>query len=62
MPTKTRVPCSVQNNEVLDKIDKKFCNKLFQNTSSIFNDRNSQRQFYTVPETLVFLNDQGAFA
>ena len=53
--------CSVQNNEVLEKVDKKFCNKLFQNTSSIFNDRNNQRQFYTVPNTSI-PNDQGAFA
>ena len=60
-PYKNKEACSIQNNTVLDKIDKKFCDKLFQSTSSIFNNRNNQRQFYTVPNTGI-PNDQTAFA
>ena len=53
--------CNIENNKILEKIDKKFCDRLFQNTSNIFNNRNNQRSFYTMPNSQV-VNDQSAFA
>jgi len=53
--------CDIKNNKVLESVDKKFCNKLFQNTSNIFNNRFEQRAFYTTPNTMV-PNDQATFA
>jgi len=53
--------CNIENNKILEKIDKKFCDRLFQNTSNIFNNRNNQRAFYTVPNSQV-VNDQSGFA
>ena len=60
-PYENKGACNVENNKVLEKIDKRFCNRLFQNTSSIFNNRNNQRAFYTVPSSGT-VNDQTAFA
>ena len=53
--------CNVENNKILEKIDKKFCDRLFQNTSNIFNNRNNQRAFYTMPNSQI-VNDQTSFA
>ena len=53
--------CNVENNKILEKIDKKFCDRLFQNTSNIFNNRSNQRSFYTMPNSQV-VNDQTSFA
>jgi len=53
--------CDIKDNKVLESVDKKFCNKLFQNTSNIFNNRFEQRAFYTTPNTTV-PNDQSTFA
>jgi hypothetical protein len=60
-PYENKGSCNVENNKILEKIDKRFCNRLFQNTSSIFNNRNNQRAFYTVPSS-GSVNDQTAFA
>ena len=60
-PYENKGACNVENNKVLEKIDKRFCNRLFQNTSSIFNNRNNQRSFYTVPSS-GSVNDQTTFA
>jgi hypothetical protein len=60
-PYENKGACNVENNKILEKIDKRFCNRLFQNTSSIFNNRNNQRAFYTVPSS-GSVNDQTAFA
>jgi hypothetical protein len=60
-PYENNGACNIENNTFLEKIDKRFCNKLFQNTSSIFNNRNNQRAFYTVPSS-GSVNDQTAFA
>jgi len=60
-PYENKGACNVENNKVLEKIDKRFCNRLFQNTSSIFNNRNNQRQFYTVPSS-GYVSDQTTFA
>ena len=59
-PYENNGACEIDNN-ILDNIDKQFCDKLFLNTSSIFNNRNNQRAFYTVPNSNS-VNDQSAFA
>jgi hypothetical protein len=59
-PYENNGACEIDN-KILDNIDKKFCEKLFLNTSSIFNNRNNQRAFYTVPNSNS-VNDQSAFA
>ena len=53
--------CDIKDNKVLESVDKKFCNKLFQETSNIFNNRFEQRAFYTMPNTTI-PNDQASFA
>ena len=53
--------CSVENKKILETIDKQFSNRLFQNTSNIFNYRNNQRSFYTMPNSQI-VNDQTLFA
>jgi len=53
--------CDIKDNKILESVDKKFCNKLFQNTSNIFSNRFEQRAFYTNPNTRV-PNDQSKFA
>ena len=60
-PYKNKEACNVENNTVLENIDKKFCDKLYQNTSSIFANRNNQQRFYSMPNTQI-PNDQTAFA
>ena len=60
-PFKNKKACSVENNTIVENIDKRFCNKLYQNTSSIFANRTEQRPFYTMPNSRI-PNDQGYFA
>ena len=60
-PYKNKEACSVDNNIVLENIDKKFCDRLYQNTSSIFSNRNNQQRFYSMPNTQI-PNDQSSFA
>jgi len=60
-PYKNKKACNVENNTVLESIDKKFCDRLYQNTSSIFSNRNNQQRFYSMPNTRI-PNDQTAFA
>ena len=60
-PYKNKGACNIENNKILEKIDKKFCDRLFQDTSTIFNNRANQRSFYTVPNTGP-VNDQTGFA
>ena len=60
-PYKNKKACNVENNTVLESIDKKFCDRLYQNTSSIFSNRNNQQRFYSMPNTRI-PNDQSAFA
>lgn len=47
--------------EVQEEIENKFSNDLFQDMTDIYNNRNSQRQFYTMPNTQI-PNDQTSFA
>ena len=57
--------CNIINKEVSDNvsdiISEKYYDKLYNDTSNIFNDRISERPFYTMPNTQI-PNDQGAFA
>lgn len=60
-PFKNKKACSVENNTIVENIDKRFCNKLYQSTSNIFANRTEQRPFYTMPNSRI-PNDQGSFA
>lgn len=52
---------SINNKKIQEQVDKHFSNNLYKDVSSIFNKRNSQRSFYTMPNTTV-PNDQTKFA
>lgn len=56
-----KVACSLNNNNIKEKVDDYFKDRLFNDTATIYNSRNNQRQFYTMPNTKA-PNDQGAFA
>jgi len=60
-PNKNKEACNITNNTILENIDKKFCDRLYQNTSNIFSNRNNQQRFYSMPNTRI-PNDQTAFA
>ena len=59
--TYDKMACDIKDNKILESVDKKFCNKLFQDTSNIFNNRFEQRAFFTSPNTTT-PNDQASFA
>ena len=48
-------------NEVQETIEENFNYNLYQDMTDIYNNRNSQRQFYTMPNTQI-PNDQTSFA
>jgi hypothetical protein len=52
--------CNVEDNEIKDQMRLSFNDNLFRDVSDVFEIKNSQRQFYTVPQ----MNppDQDAFA
>ena len=59
---KRKAACrSTDNKEIQEQVDKHFNNDLYKDVSAIFNKRNSQRSFYTMPSTTV-PNDQIKFA
>lgn len=58
---KKKVACQIDDNKVLKKVDKRFCDRLYQNTSNIFSNRFEQRAFYTMPNSKI-PNDQTTFA
>ena len=60
-PQKNKEACDIKENKVLEKVDKTFCDRLYQNTSNIFSNRFNQHAFYTVPNTKV-PGDQTKFA
>jgi len=60
-PYKIKQACNIDNNNILENVDKRFCNKLYQTTSNIFSNRNNQRQFYSMPNTKN-TPDKAAFA
>ena len=47
--------------KVQDVIEDNFSSNLFQDMTDIYNNRNSQRQYYTMPNTQI-PNDQTSFA
>lgn len=52
---------SYYNPEIENEMNKYFSNSLYQDVNDVFNKKNSQRSFYTVPST-TFPNNQGNFA
>jgi hypothetical protein len=53
--------CNVEEPEIKKEMEDYFDNNLYKDVSDVFNKRNSQRQFYTMPSTTV-VNDQEGFA
>ena len=53
--------CNVNNPEISKTIDNSFNDKLYLNTEVVYNTKNNQRDFYTMPNTRPY-SDQGAFA
>lgn len=53
--------CNVEEPEIKKEMEDYFNNNLYKDVSDVFNKRNSQRQFYTMPSTTV-VNDQEGFA
>ncbi len=51
-PKKTN--CDVEDEDVKEDIEKHFNYNLYKDVNDIYNKNNSQRQFYTVPETTEF--------
>lgn len=49
------------NPEVAAKVEKNFDNNLYRDVSDLYNKRNSQRQYYTMPSTTI-PNEQTSFA
>lgn len=53
--------CSHDDQEIKKEVNKSFYDNLFVNVDDLYNNRNSQRQFYTTANTTI-PNDQTAFA
>jgi hypothetical protein len=53
--------CNADDEDIKEKIELNFNNELYRDIEDLFNVKNSQRQFYTVPVTAI-PNDQQAFA
>jgi len=49
------------NPEIASKVEKNFDNNLYRDVSDLYNKRNSQRQYYTMPATTI-PNEQTSFA
>ena len=58
--SKTKKACKYTE-DVKQSIDESFYDKIYNDTSNLYNQRNSQRQFYTMPSTTV-PNEQNNFA
>ena len=64
LPTDSRKriqACRPYNKSINQDINKHFDSKLYKDVSDIFNNRNSQRQFYTMPSTTI-PNEQETFS
>jgi hypothetical protein len=59
--TKPQAPISHNNSELKNNIENKFNNNLYRDVSDIYQKKNSQREFYTMPNTEA-MNDQNGFA
>lgn len=53
--------CNIEDPEIKKEMEQYFDNNLYKDVSDVFNKRNSQRQFFTMPSTTV-VNDQEGFA
>lgn len=53
--------CDVKNEDIKKEMKSNFDNNLYKDISDVFDRRNSQRQFFTMPWTTV-VNDQKEFA
>jgi len=53
--------CDVTNSKIKENIEMKFNARVFQDVNDIFNNKSSQRQFYTLPSTTI-PNDQNGLA
>lgn len=53
--------CNADDDEIKDEITKNFNKDMYMNLDDVWEKKNSQRQFYTLPATGV-PNDQAAFA
>ena len=53
--------CKIDDPKIQKEMEEYFNNNLYKDVSDVFNKRNSQRQFFTMPSTTV-VNDQGEFA
>jgi hypothetical protein len=59
---KRKPACKSYNDEKIKKlVDDKFSKGLYKDINSVYNNENSQREFYTMPNTTV-PNNQGDFA
>ena len=60
---RNRTPaCKYYDNEkIASEVEKDFDNNLYRDVSDLYNKRNSQRQYYTMPSTTI-PNEQTAFA
>jgi len=54
------VACNVDDEQIQDKITDCYNEDLYRNVTDLFEKQNSQRQFYTIPQSLP--NDQASFA
>lgn len=54
------IACNVDDDEIKDKIVDCFNKDLYRDVGDLFERQNSQRQFYSLPQS--FPNDQNAFA
>lgn len=59
-PVAAPVACNVDDEEIKDKIVDCYNEDLYRDVSDLWERHNSQRQFYTVPQT--YPNDQKSFA
>lgn len=59
--TSAPVACNADDEEIKDEIKRTFSHDLYMNIDDVFEKANSQRQFYTVPNTSI-PNDQEDFA
>lgn len=55
------VACNSSDKNITEEMKKKFYGQLYKNVEDVFNEENSFRQFYTVPNTYV-PNNQTEFA
>jgi len=53
--------CDITNPEISDKVNEEYYKDVFQDVSDVYNRRNGERQFYSMPQRLDYA-DQRLFA